>query len=391
MSDGARSRGWWQRVVLRLGLFAFALGLLARPAAAQELDVGAFAALHLFSVDNELGMPEDLSAGINDTALCGLRGTFWLWRHFGLAAEAAFGSAAMTVHQGTTLSQSPVTLLTGRAHLIGRYPVGGVTLVALVGGGAMQTLPDVLTTTSRDLDAYSYGGAGVELGLWRRLSLRADIRVAFTGSTVDGAAVSFDQEATLGLAWRFGEADYPRDDSDHDGIPDDADVCPFEAETVNGVRDEDGCPEHPSTVVRYHRTQFVAERGEVRALLAHALPAAATAVAAPAWTTETARGTRRISPRSPISRRPRAVRTPSTCCSAWPTSTATASPTPTAPSPIRRPRAPAPPLGSASRASRRCRPSRRARWTKPSTSARPNATAAAATTPSSWARAAACC
>jgi outer membrane protein OmpA-like peptidoglycan-associated protein len=35
------------------------------------------------------------------------------------------------------------------------------------------------------------------------------------------------------------------DDADRDGVPDDADRCPYEPETANGIRDEDGCPESP--------------------------------------------------------------------------------------------------------------------------------------------------
>ncbi|MCB9738941.1 MAG: OmpA family protein [Deltaproteobacteria bacterium] len=236
-------------------------------ASATERDVSAFAALHLFSVKNELGQPEGLARGINDTALYGLRGTFWLWRYAGVEVEAAAGSSIMTVHQGITLSESAVTLLTGRAQLIGRVPIGSVTLLGMAGAGAMSTFPDVVTTASEDTDAFSHFGVGVEMALWQRLRLRADVRVALTGSSEEGASISLDQEATLGLAWRFGEADYAKEDSDHDGIPDDEDRCPFEAETFNDVRDDDGCPEHPTIALRYHKTRYVEEKGEVKAKL----------------------------------------------------------------------------------------------------------------------------
>ncbi len=36
----------------------------------------------------------------------------------------------------------------------------------------------------------------------------------------------------------------PFPDRDHDGIPDDKDLCPDEPETVNGYKDDDGCPDH---------------------------------------------------------------------------------------------------------------------------------------------------
>ena len=33
-------------------------------------------------------------------------------------------------------------------------------------------------------------------------------------------------------------------DTDNDGIPDDVDKCPDQAETKNGYEEEDGCPEN---------------------------------------------------------------------------------------------------------------------------------------------------
>lgn len=39
-------------------------------------------------------------------------------------------------------------------------------------------------------------------------------------------------------------------DTDHDGIPDVADRCPNEAETYNGMDDEDGCPDRGRVIVR---------------------------------------------------------------------------------------------------------------------------------------------
>jgi hypothetical protein len=50
-----------------------------------------------------------------------------------------------------------------------------------------------------------------------------------------------DWRAWLGFTWRmsltFG-------DSDHDGVPDDKDECPDEAEDFDGFQDDDGCPDH---------------------------------------------------------------------------------------------------------------------------------------------------
>lgn len=54
-------------------------------------------------------------------------------------------------------------------------------------------------------------------------------------------------------SWRLYAAVSPRPapaslDRDGDSVPDDRDVCPREPETVNGVRDDDGCPEDPAVL-----------------------------------------------------------------------------------------------------------------------------------------------
>ncbi|MBV8758672.1 MAG: OmpA family protein, partial [Deltaproteobacteria bacterium] len=41
----------------------------------------------------------------------------------------------------------------------------------------------------------------------------------------------------------------PSGDADHDGIPDDRDVCPTQAETINGNDDDDGCPDAGDSLV----------------------------------------------------------------------------------------------------------------------------------------------
>ncbi len=45
------------------------------------------------------------------------------------------------------------------------------------------------------------------------------------------------------------EAGCPVKDKDNDGIPDNLDKCPDQAETFNGIEDEDGCPDKKSLVV----------------------------------------------------------------------------------------------------------------------------------------------
>src|SRR5262249_11886033 len=51
----------------------------------------------------------------------------------------------------------------------------------------------------------------------------------------------------------------PEEDEDSDGVPDAEDKCPNEKETINGFQDEDGCPdEGPAKVI--------VEKGQIRIL-----------------------------------------------------------------------------------------------------------------------------
>ena len=45
-------------------------------------------------------------------------------------------------------------------------------------------------------------------------------------------------------------------DNDGDGIPDDKDKCPNEAEVFNGVEDDDGCPDQGKALVNVTSTGF---------------------------------------------------------------------------------------------------------------------------------------
>lgn len=47
----------------------------------------------------------------------------------------------------------------------------------------------------------------------------------------------------------------PEPDNDHDGIPDRTDRCPMEAEVINGVKDDDGCPDAGESKVAMEATR----------------------------------------------------------------------------------------------------------------------------------------
>lgn len=65
----------------------------------------------------------------------------------------------------------------------------------------------------------------------------------------------------------------PGDDADGDGISDDADRCPYEPETKNGIRDDDGCPESPLALQAARALRFQVPTASV-------LPSSSTATSA---------------------------------------------------------------------------------------------------------------
>lgn len=51
----------------------------------------------------------------------------------------------------------------------------------------------------------------------------------------------------------------PGPDSDHDGVPDWRDECPYDLETYNGYQDEDGCLDRSYTTVREARPKITGQ------------------------------------------------------------------------------------------------------------------------------------
>ncbi|MSP91715.1 MAG: OmpA family protein [Myxococcales bacterium] len=243
---------------LRVAIWVTLCSAFATPAAALEWDVGVFAAPHYFNVANELGQPEGWTGGIGSTVYPGLRGGVRPWRWLSLEAEFGYGRSTT---QTIDLKEQSTDLLTLRGHAIGRFELGRWALIALAGGGVMRTAPATLTAlTKADTDPYGYVGPGIEFAGSDNWQVRLDARLHATGSAVVGRSTEQEAEATVAFSWRFGgdrKPGKPADDEDEDGIADAVDRCPYDAETPNGVRDDDGCPEDPVIAKQVHQTRYV--------------------------------------------------------------------------------------------------------------------------------------
>ncbi|CQR53252.1 hypothetical protein [Haloferax massiliensis] len=75
--------------------------------------------------------------------------------------------------------------------------------------------------------------------VWAVADARADLE---SPTVADDPAAAVADRQVAAVADRQAPADY-----DGDGLADDADACPTRAETQNGFRDGDGCPDAVAT------------------------------------------------------------------------------------------------------------------------------------------------
>ena len=125
----------------------------------------------------------------------------------------------------------------------------------LVGIGGETLIGDSKYMESPDTDVVGYLGFGGQYRLAANYGLRLDFRTGIiAGRDAKSAAII---EAHAGMYYRFGTGSIsiattlgvsepvaqPDADEDGDGLVDEEDKCPTEAETKNGIDDDDGCPE----------------------------------------------------------------------------------------------------------------------------------------------------
>ena len=217
--------------------------------AGANVEIGGTAGIHVFSTDNELGVPDvDDAPSERNSALFGLRLGFTFTDMLGVEAEV-----------GVIPSESrslvfDVWNVTYRAHLIAQFraanPATKLVPFVLFGGGATAVVDskneDVI---GKDTDAALYVGVGAKYRVDNGWGLRADARLLFPPSS-SGDGPTLDFEALLSIYKEFGRKEAEKvaepaapGDTDGDGLADDVDKCPNEAEDKDGFQDEDGCPD----------------------------------------------------------------------------------------------------------------------------------------------------
>ena len=198
-------------------------------------------------------------------------------------------SVSLPLTDGAKVLSGSGTYWSARGQLRAGWPLGRFEPFVLAGVGVQHVAPDgsdgsqAAQDRATDTDAMTVLGGGLQIRIASDLHFRTDVRIVTGGSTDPNATFATDLEYVAGLTWRFGRPDSRKLDSDGDGISDADDACPYEAETRNGVRDDDGCPEDPEVAQRYHRTRYVREQqgGIVAKLPASARPSERSVLAAP--------------------------------------------------------------------------------------------------------------
>lgn len=219
----------------------------------MRVDLGLGVGYNGLSENNFLGngyAPEDRPAS---GAMFALRATAWVLDWLGVEAEGKFVPTEFNTGDGRGGSAS-IFGIRGFA-LYQFFPDEQWRPFVGVGGGVenysssksqTELAKDKVFAKDSDADGVFLLGGGVKYMPTHRLGVRLDLRYSYMAGAEPASATSVNPvgahgfETTLGLAYTLGGKP---GDSDKDGILDNRDRCPEEAEDKDGFQDNDGCPE----------------------------------------------------------------------------------------------------------------------------------------------------
>ena len=225
---------------------ALILLLIPATAAAEPIEVGVALGGHAFSSNVELGADDRMGeASPSSGAMLGGRVAYRLIER--LAAEAE----VMLISTKDDIDSESATVFGLRAHARVDLLTGDLRPF-LVAGAGVHVLRGGAPQMANDTDLAYHWGGGVRFAVSPRIDVRLDLRhLIVPDRTQDGA--TSDIEATAGVTFRLGiPSRGPRavvatvatpGDRDGDGLGDQSDRCPVDAEDRDDFEDLDGCPD----------------------------------------------------------------------------------------------------------------------------------------------------
>ncbi len=219
--------------------------LLALPSSAnaeREGEFGAFAGIHIFNDDNELGVVDDSDADSLENAITfGIRAAYAITGLIDLEGELAI------IPTSARDAGTDVVALGWRGHALVHFMEGRFSPFALLGVGGSTASSEDERRVASDTDFVVHGGLGAKYDIEDNWGVRFDARLLLPPSSAN-ESLTTDAEFLLGLYKTFGDepgepAEVVAGDDDGDGIPNDKDACPGEAEDMDNFKDDDGCPE----------------------------------------------------------------------------------------------------------------------------------------------------
>jgi outer membrane protein OmpA-like peptidoglycan-associated protein len=226
---------------------AHAQKLAPEPAADDDevTEIGGFVGVHTFSTRSTLGVSGDRRQSIASATALGLRFSLPLLSL--LAIEGELPLIPTTTRDGDTI----VLVTDPRVHArVGGGKLFGVEPFAVIGVGLPVALSTDRDVMGHDVTTSLHAGTGLRIPRKGGWNLRVEARTEILpGRGVDLAA--FDFEVALGLYRAWDEVSNPSSasprrrtaDDDDDGIPDARDSCPDRDEDLDGIEDQDGCPD----------------------------------------------------------------------------------------------------------------------------------------------------
>jgi OOP family OmpA-OmpF porin len=215
------------------------------PAAeATAPDIGGFVGVRAFSPRNTLGAVTDDGASIASSLALGLR--------LGIPVSSLVAIEGELPLVPTTAREDEVALLVIEPRVqarVGGGIFGGVEPFAILGLGLPMVISSDRDVIEHDVVAALHAGMGVRIARRTGWDLRVEARTAILPARgIDLAA--FDFEVGLGLyrSWGTGQEVRRRpmrlaDDRDADGVADEDDRCADRDEDLDGIEDQDGCPD----------------------------------------------------------------------------------------------------------------------------------------------------